>query len=163
MPRKIYRAIQTPISFRDSGGSYVLTLQNLASGAGRISAQVDRGATNQPVRYKWKAVIQWAATPTATDYVDVLLGESAGILGQDANVGTADAAITSDDAANLKRLGIVKSQAAASAVNNITSGTVMILDRYFQVGIFNRSTTALLNTANTSLLIFTPIPDEIQI
>jgi hypothetical protein len=163
MPRKIYRAIQTALTFRDSGGSYVLTLQNLGTNSGRLSAQVDRGAGSKPTRYKWKGVIQWALNPVVGDRVEILFGESDGILAPDANSGIVDVAIDEGDATNLRRIGLVRAQAVVGGVNNISSGVVTILDRYFQVGVFNRSTTiGLQNTANTSLVIFTPMPDEIQ-
>ena len=163
MPRKIYRAIQAALTFRDSGGSYVLTLQNLGTTSGRLSAQVDRGAGSKPTRYKWKGVIQWALNPVVGDRVEILFGESDGILAPDANVGVADIAISEGDTTNLRRIGLVRAQAVVGGVNNISSGVVTILDRYFQVGVFNRSTTiGLQNTANTSLVIFTPMPDEVQ-
>jgi len=163
MPRKIYRAMQTPITFQDSGGSYVLTLQNLGTNSGRLSAQVDRGVGSKPTRYKWKCVIQWANNPAVIDRAEVLLGESEGVLAPDANKGTADIAISEGDATNLQRVGLVRAQAATGSVNNISSGVVTIIDRYIQIGVFNRSTTvALRNTANTSLVILTPMPDEVQ-
>lgn len=163
MPRKIYRAAQTAITFQDSGGSYVLTLQNLATNSGRLSAQVDRGAGSRPMRYKWRGVIQWTNNPSLVDRAEILLGESEGVLAPDANVGTADIAISEGNATNLQRVGLVRAQAVAGNVNNISSGVVMIVDRYIQIGVFNRSTTvALRNTANTSLVILTPMPDEIQ-
>jgi len=163
MVHKIYRAIRTPITFQDSGGSYVLTLQNLGTSSGRLSIQVDRGVNSQPTRYKWKGVIQWANNPVLADYVEILLGESDGVLAPDTNKGTADVAITANDTGNLDRVGIVRAQAATGSVNNIASGVCVIMDRYFQVGALNRSTTiGLRNTANTSLIIFTPMPDEIQ-
>ena len=163
MPQKIYRAIQTAIVFTDSGGDYTLTLQNLPLDSGRLSAQVDRGTGSKPVRYKWKSVIQWTTNPVAKDYVEIMFGESGGVLDPDANLGTADVAVAVGDAPNLCRIGLVKTQSIIGNVNNIASGVVTILDRYFQVGVFNRSTTmGLRDTANTSRVIFTPMPDEIQ-
>jgi hypothetical protein len=163
MPRKIYRAMQTAISFQDSGGSYVLTLQNLATNSGRLSAQVDRGAGSKPTRYKWRGIIQWANNPALVDRAEILLGESEGVFAPDANKGTTDIAISEGDATNLQRIGLVRAQAVAGSVNNISSGVVTIIDRYIQIGVFNRSTTVtLLNTVNTSKIILIPIPDEIQ-
>lgn len=165
MPRLIYRAIQTAITFTDTLGDYALTLQNLAADAGRLSAQVDRGVSDQPIRYKWRAVIQWSATPAIGDRLDIYLGENSGLIGPDANLGTSDTSMTDGDASNLERIGTVRSQTAASGTNNIRSGIVTIYDRYFQIGVYNRSTTSasLVNTANASLIILTPVPDEIQI
>ena len=58
MANKIYRAVETPLVFRDSGGDVVLTLQNLAAGAGRVSAQYDRGDGSKPQYHEVTAVFQ---------------------------------------------------------------------------------------------------------
>lgn len=172
MPYKLYRSTGTPIYFQDTGGDIVLSLRNLAGTSGRLSAQLDRGSGSKPARYKWRAVMQWSPTPEAPgiqkqnytqfDYVDILLAGSGGIVAPDANKGTSDVAISSSDAANLTRVGRVVCQANVGQVDNISSGTLTLLDRYFQMAVFNRGTTALANIDNVCVLILTPIPDEVQ-
>ena len=49
MANKIYRAVETTLSFRDSGGDAVLSLLNLGFGVGRVSARYDRGAENNVI------------------------------------------------------------------------------------------------------------------
>ncbi len=43
MPNKVYSAPETPVVFQASGGDVTFTLTNLGFGAGRVSAQRDRG------------------------------------------------------------------------------------------------------------------------
>lgn len=162
MANKIYRASETAITFKDSGGDAVITLQNLAFGAGRISAQYDRGTGSKPARYKWKAVFQFATAPELGEVVELYLAESDGTY-VDGTVGTADAALTTDKRRNLRPIGAVIADTTSTATNVIGSGIVEIWERYFSVGVWNAADAEnLQNTANVNLIIFTPMPDEIQ-
>jgi len=158
MPTAIYRAVETAITFKDSGGSAVWTLQNLAGDAKRISARYDRGAGSLPIRYQWRAVVQWAATPVAGHWIEFYISGSDG-TNSDGNVGTSDAATFHRELWNMLHIGCVRVQAATGAANNIASGVVDIWDRYISVGCWNQATTALQNTANVSYLILTPMPE----
>ncbi len=61
----IYRDLGTRLTFEASGGSAVLTLTSVAPGAGRISAQLDRGAADHADRYGGALRTQFATTPVA--------------------------------------------------------------------------------------------------
>jgi hypothetical protein len=162
MANKVYRATETALTFKDSGGDYVLSLQNKTYQAGQISARVDRGTGSKPRVYQWRAVIQWETNPSVGEYAEILIAESDG-TNVDGNVGSVDAALTSGQKSNLKLIGIVKAQTANSATSFIASGLCEINDRYFSVGVWNNSAGANLeNTANASYVILTPMPDEIQ-
>jgi len=161
MPNKIYQVIESAITFKDSGGSAVITLQNLAASAVRISARYDRGAGSLPRRYQWRAVFQWTTTPTLNQYADVYLAESDGTYA-DGTVGTADASIVTGQLLNLFKLGFNRITVASAATNIITSGECRINDRYFSVAVYNRAAVNFQNTANVSFITFTPIPDELQ-
>jgi hypothetical protein len=162
MAHKVYRAIQTPITFQDSGGSVAITLQNLAAGAGRVSARYDRGAGDLPAQYRWRAVFQWTTTPVRGQYAEIYLVESDGTL-VDGTLGSTNAAVsTYGQLENCYRIGSVFVQTAAAATNMIASGECTILDRYFSVAVWNDGTVNLQNTANVSFVILTPVPDELQ-
>ena len=162
MTQKIYRAVETAITFKDSGGDAVITLANLGFGAGRVSAQYDRGAGSKPMRYKWKAVMQWTASPVVGEVAELNVAESDGTY-IDGNVGAADAAFLTGVKADLTLIGLVGVTAASGATNMIASGVCHIWERYFSVGVWNASAAKnLQNTANVSLIVFTPMPDEIQ-
>jgi len=163
MAHLIYRAQETAIQFSDTDGDYAITLANLATGAGRISTRVDRGAGSKPMRYKWRASFQFQATPAVglTGQVDMLLCESDGTYA-DANLGTTDSAIgTWYVASNLQTIGQVRVQSATANLSFVSSGICWIVERYFQVGVWNYST-ALRNLSNTNRIIVIPMPDEVQ-
>jgi len=162
MAHKVYRAIGTPITFKDSGGSAVITLQNLAAGAGRVSAVYDRGAGDLPVQYKWRAVFQWTATPVVGYYAEIYLVESDGTY-VDGTLGSSDAAVSAyGQLENCWQLGNNFVQVATGASNMVVSGECTIFDRYFSVAIWNKATVNFQNTANVSFITFTPVPDELQ-
>ena len=162
MANKVYRAVETALTFKDSGGDAVITLQNLGKGAGRISAVYDRGAGSKPRLYKWRAVVQFETAPVVGEQVEIMLSESDGTLA-DGVVGAADAALTSGQKLNLQTIGIVRAQTTDTATNFIASGMCLINDRYFSVGVWNGSAgDNLEDTANVSQVVFTPMPDEIQ-
>jgi len=162
MTQKIYRAIETPITFKDSGGDAVITLANLGFGAGRISAQYDRGAGSKPMRYKWKGAFQFETAPVVGEVVELYIAESDGTY-VDGTVGVADAVLASNARKNLMLIGLVVVDTVSTATDIIGSGTCLIWERYFSAGVWNASVADnLKNTANACIVIFTPMPDEIQ-
>lgn len=162
MANKVYVAPETALTFCDSGGDVVMTLQNLAAGAGRLSARYDRGAGSKPGRYHVRGVFQFETAAVVGEVVEVVIAESDGTYA-DGGVGTADAALTAGQKLNLNFACAVKAQTTDTATNFIGSGIVMICSRYISVGVWNYSAADNLeNTANASRVILTPIPDEIQ-
>ena len=162
MPNKIYRAIETTLSFRDSGGDAVITLQNLAFAAGRISARYDRGAGSKPRLYHWRAVMQFETAPVVGEIVELYLFESDGTY-MDGTLGTADAALGTDKRNNGKLFGVVVVDTTSVTVDIVASGMVIINERYFSIGVWTGSAgDNLENTANASRVNLTPVPEEIQ-
>lgn len=162
MPNKIYYTPETAITFKDSGGSAVLTLQNLGFGAGRISARYDRGAGAKPMRHRWTGAFQFETAPAIGETIEIYLSASDGAYA-DGTVGTSDAALTSDKRRNLKLIGTVVVDTTLTGTDIVRSGTCEIASRYISTGVWNASNgDNLKNTANTSMVILEPIPDEIQ-
>lgn len=160
--QKVYRASEAPITFKDSGGSAVITLANLGFGAGRVSARHDRGAGSQPRRFKWRGVFQFETAPALGEIIEIHIFESDG-TSMDGTLGTADAALTSDKRRNATTSLFVKVDTTSTGTDIIGSGTVEIEDRYFSVGVWNASAgDNLKNTANVNSITFTPMPDDIQ-
>ena len=158
---KQYRALETAVTFCDSGGDAVLTLNNLAAGAARVSAQVDRGAGSKPADYKWRAVIQLNAAGTVGERVRIGIVESDGTL-IDGNAGASDAVFVVAQSPNVKVIGIVTVPDTNAAENFIASGECTILDRYYSVVVINDTAEALKASANVSKVILTPMPPEMQ-
>ena len=162
MPTKIYRAVETSITFRDSAGDVVISLNGLANAAGRVSARYDRGAGSKPKLHEVKAVIQVNATVVAGVAVEIYLFQSDGTYA-DGTVGTADAAFLTDKRRNGLLIGAVIADQTAATVDMIaTFQDVPISSRYYSVGAWNASGVALQATANACRIIVTPMPDEVQ-
>lgn len=162
MPNKIYRAIETTLSFRDSGGSAVLTLLNLAFGAGRVSAQYDRGAGSLAQLFHWRAVVQFETAAIVGETVEIYLFESDGTY-MDGTLGTSDAALGTDKRRNGKLIGTVVADTTSTATNIVASGLCLITERYVSVGVWNGSAgDNLENTSNASRINLTPVPPELQ-
>ena len=163
MANKVYSAIETSITFQDSGGDVAMTLQNLGFGAGRVSAQYDRGAGSKSRKYSVRAVVQFETTPIVGETVEIYLFQGDGTY-TDGTVGTSDAALSSDKRRNGRLIGIVTVDTTSTATNiSKTFDDVEIASRYFSLGVWNASAgDNLENTANATKIVVTPVPDEIQ-
>ena len=163
MANKIYRAVETAITFRDSSGDVVITLQNLAFGVGRVSAQKDRGANSQPKLHEVIGVFQFETAPVVGEQIELYLFQSDGTY-VDGTVGTSDAALASDKRRNGLFIGAVIVDTTSTGTDIIARfSDVPITSRYYSIGVWNGSAgDNLKNTANTSRVIVTPMPDEIQ-
>jgi hypothetical protein len=158
----IYRAVETTLSFRDSGGDAVLTLQNLSAGAGRVSARYDRSTGSKPRLYEWRAVMQFNTAAVVGELVEIYLFESDGTY-MDGTLGSSDAALGSDKRKNGKLIGVVVVDTTSTATDIVASGMCVINARYFSVGVWNGSAAdPLQNTSNASRVNLTPVPDEVQ-
>ncbi len=168
MPNKIYRAVESAITFQDSGGTVVMSLSaTVATGAGRISAQYDRGSGSKPRWFRWRATFQnQAGNATLGESIDLFLATAKDDGSEiDGNVGSADAALT--DIAKLRNLqyfGTVTSDTTSSNTNMSSSGFLRIDVQRFSMVAWNAQTggTSLRQTANTSIITLTPVPDEVQ-
>ena len=163
MPNKVYRAVETAITFRDSGGDVVITLQNLAFGAGRVSARYDRGAGSLAQLHEVRAVVQFETAPALGESVEIYLFQSDGTY-MDGTLGTSDAALTTDKRKNGQFIGSVIVDTTSVATDIIASfQNVPISARYYSIGVWNASAgDNLENTANASRIIVTPMPPELQ-
>ena len=163
MPSKVYRAVETAITFSDSGSDVVLALLNLAFGAGRISARYDRGAGSLCKLHEIRAIVQFETAPAIGEAVYIYLFESDGTY-MNGTLGTSDAAMSADKTRNGHLVGAVIVDTTSASTDIIASfKDVPITSRYYSVGAWNGSAADnLKNTANTSRIIVTPMPDEAQ-
>jgi hypothetical protein len=159
----VYRALQTAITFKESGGSAVLTLNNLAHGAGRISARYDRGAGSQPEDFLLKSVLCWETAGVVGERVEIYIVESDGTDAEGA-LGTADAAWTDANIKpNLRIACINTTQATTGDAKNVASRRVTITERYFSIAVWSASAASHLQADdNASYIILTPVPPDVQ-
>lgn len=161
--QKIYAAVGTPVTFKDSGGTVVMTLQNLAHAAGRISAQWDRGAGALPMRYRIRCVFPLQATHTAVlgEVIEVYIATSDG-TDVDGTVGVADAALTTEKRRNLTLIGSVLVDVVTGDAKLTGTFTVELFERYVSIGVWNATTDHLQDDANACYITATPYSDDIQ-
>lgn len=159
---KVYRAIETVLTFKDSGGDAVITLANLGFGAGRVSAQYDRGTGSKPMLYMWRAAIQYASAPQLNELAEIYLFESDGTY-MDGTLGASDAALTSAKKVNGKLLGYNTVDTTSTNTDIVSSGLCFIVERYISIGVWNGSSgDNFRNSSNTSVITLTPVPPESQ-
>jgi hypothetical protein len=152
----------TAVSFKSAGGDVTFTPTSVANGAGRISAQWDRGAGSKPALYLWRAKTKAAAALTAGNLLELYLAFGDG-TNVDANMGTADAAwSTGDKRRNLKRIGAVEADSTTNGEPQHASGLVVITSRYVSVAWWNALGQALSGTAGDHEFTLTPHTPEIQ-
>jgi len=163
MANKVYINEETAKTWTDSGGDYTIDLGSLASDGVRVGAQGDLGAAPRADQYGWKLVITgFQTTPSSVgETVDLYLAFSDG-TNIDGDVGTSDAAGSTDDLPNLLFLGAASTQDTTSGQNLIISGTCQILQRYVSPVIHNQVGVALNGLTDAHKFILTPIPPEVQ-
>jgi hypothetical protein len=161
MANKVYSAFETAITFQDSSGSAVITLNNLAANTGRVSAQYDRGAGSLAGRFLLRAKFEKGVAGVVGQIIRVCVFTSDG-TNIDGNVGASDAALTANQALNsfFEMPVVVNTTSTNTAITQ--SCLVDIPARYVSVGVINSTTGLLRASANVSVISLTPIPDEIQ-
>ncbi len=145
----------TPIVFQESGGNVAITLLNMLTDVARVSARHDLGAGPTPRLFQFRATFQMDTTPVLGESVDLYTSESDGTL-EDGDVGTADAALSTDILPNLQYIGSVIIQVATATVDQRASRVFAITSRYFSLIVHNATADSLENTANVNTITVTP-------
>lgn len=162
MANKVYAAPETAISFKSSGGDVTFTPTSVANGAGRISAQWDRGTGSKPMRYKWRAKTKAGAALAVGTQLEIYFSTSDGTI-QDGNQSTSDAAFAAGDKRrNLQPVGVIEADSTSNGEPQYASGVVWIFDRYVSVVWWNALGQALSGTAGDHEFTLTAVPDEVQ-
>ena len=159
MTSKAYALTETPITFKDSGGTVVFTPTSLATVTGRQSAQHDFGAgtTARAFVFNWRAYVEFSTTPVVGETVDIYLKTSDGTF-VDNDDGTSDAALSSvDKLNNLQYIGSIVVDEAATAIPMVAHGQVTLNNRYVQVVFYNRTVDTLSSTAADNGFILEPV------
>lgn len=169
MANKIYTLVEELITFQDSGGSAVITLQNLAFGAGRLSARYDRGTGAKPGWARLWAVVQFETAAVVGETVEIYVvpWSSHGTPLSAGGLGTADAALTSDQRRNLNNFipNLLLIVDKTSTATNIVAQAPLIYipGRYVSVAVWNASAgDNLENTANANQISLEFVPQEVQ-
>jgi hypothetical protein len=116
------------------------------------------------MRYRVRATIKVKGdhATVAGDAVELYLCTSDG-TNIDGTMGASDAALTTDKRRNLQFIGCVVVDVAATAATVFTATfEISIYERYISIGVWNGTTDSTNATANASLVVLTPYPDDIQ-
>ncbi len=152
----------TILSWKDSGGDYVITLNNLATVSGRQGARHDFTAGARAHRFAWRLGVEFETAPVVGEFVGIYSKTSDG-TDPDNDDGTGDAAVSAEDKLrNLIQIGSLVVDEAAADVQMAASGFILLPHRYFQPVIWNFAADNLQATANISVFTLTPVPLEIQ-
>lgn len=164
MANKLYVVLESPvILFADAAQTpdATLTLSALASGAGRVSARYDRGATAHAAWYEWRLRCQLTGTNIVGAAVEVYAFTSDG-TNPDGEVGTADAAFATDKRNNAKPCGALFVDQVTTNVTMTASGLIWIPQRYISIGIWDATTLPFRTDTSVHRLVLTPLALEIQ-
>jgi hypothetical protein len=162
MANKIKLAEETAKTWTDSGGDYAMDLGGLAADAVRVGARGDLGTSPRSRLYAWTFVVDGFDTaPVIGEAVHLYLALSDGTYAA-GNVGTADAAGSTDALPNLLYLGSAIVQTTTAGDDLVIAGTVELSHRYVSPVVHNATADALLSTADAHKFILQPVPDELQ-
>lgn len=168
MANLIYTLPETAIVFTETGGDATFTPKNVANGAGRVSAQFDRGAGAKAMRYRVEAAVKTAAniTPgTAGVQAEVWIATAhSGSSLIDSDLGASDAGLsTRNQLLNAFLVGtIVPTGTAAGAGPFHRSWAIEILARYVSVALWNATGQTFTNVDGDNYVKLVPMPDQIQ-
>jgi hypothetical protein len=162
MANLIYGVRQTAITWQDTSGTKAITLNNLASGAGRQGAVHDLGSTARATKYEWRAFVQFATTPVVNEIVQLFLKTTDG-TSPDNDDGTGDIAVSSSDKLqNLIYLGAIVVDETATGVKMVAQGIIDIPHKEVMPVFWNDTADNLVATNNLNGFSLTPIPTEVQ-
>lgn len=164
MTSKAYQLPETAIFWGDTGSTpdELFTCTSLASAAGRQGALHDFGTAAHAKDYRWRAYIKFSTTPVVGTAVVVYWKSSDGAH-PDNDDGTGDIAVSSiDKLLNLKRLGSIFVDQAATAIEMVSSGLMELPDQHGSPVFWNQSGDTLSATAADCGFILTPIPMQGQ-
>lgn len=161
----IYYKPETTVTFKASGGDAVITLTSLANGAGRVSAQLDRGAGSKPGLYTIQFITKAAAALAVGAQLFIYFLQTSTSANVPGNLGTADAAVSSSD--KQRNLGapvcIVNADSTSNGEVQLTNSNIIeVYGRYNSVMVWNALGQALSGTAGDHVITMTPYPADIQ-
>jgi hypothetical protein len=157
------------ITWGDSGQTYAMTLQNLATLAGRVGARADLGAWPRPLVWRWYMEVEWASAPTVDQAVELYFGGWDNDTGPASPVGQLPATDTGYAAGNaglskrknLVLAGVVTAETAAVGPFS-ASGLIALPFRHASPLAYNGGGQALKNTSNACVLRLTPVYSQVQ-
>lgn len=167
MPRKVLVLPESSVTFSENG-TITFTIKNVASGAGRVSAQWDRGVNAIAMRYHVEVKVTTASNVTpgtagvrAEPYLCSAHSNAANV---DSAVGQSDAALSSLNQllGALPLPHVLPTGTGATTGPFYSSCDVELYARYISVALWNLMGVNTANTNDATVITLTPMPDQIQ-
>lgn len=139
-----------------AGAAYAWSVEGITNGTGRVSAQIDLGASPRPGLWQWSCEVQFQATPTQGKGLELYKAgapdnDSSQI---DGDVGASDAALGDVDMRrNLATVGYVVSENAAASEPCVASGVFQHTQRYLTLVAYDDSG-ASVNATDTNFVFY---------
>ena len=149
----------------EAGANYAWSVEGLTNANGRVSAQIDLGASPRAYKFKWICEVQFQATPT--QYKGLALYKAGAADATNTrlagDIGTTDAALGDVDMReNLEFFGYVVSENAAASEKCISSGYFEHYDRYLSLVAYNDSGATVNATDSNFIFTLQPIAHQGQ-
>jgi hypothetical protein len=162
MPTLGARTDSTPITWAASGGTRLITLASLPTGAGQIGQQYAKGAGVQADRYRWRFRFKLPTIATLGRGAILYLATAHdAATAVDGDLGQVDAAVpTRDRVRNLVTVGVVQVDEVNASRFFTGSGVIDIPAAYFSPVVWNDTGVAFSATATDMALSFTPVAPE---
>lgn len=161
MANKILHVREADVTWRDTGGSALLTLTSVGSGAGRQGARHDFGSGSIAREYEWSAYLQLVATPTLGELIYVYWKWDNGTQAGNDD-GTGDIVVSSiDKLRNLELLGAIEIDQATADIEMTANGVLTLKSQQGSPVFWNAAAVALTSTAAEHGFSLTPIVPEI--
>jgi len=144
------------------GADHAFSMEGVVDNAGRVSIQIDLGASPRPVAYKWKAEALMQATPVQGQSINFYMAtapdnDSTMI---DGDVGATDAALGDlDQLRNLTPIGSIAME-EADTTKMVGGGAFTCLDQYLTIVGENQGGSTI--NATDSNFIFNLEPYDLQ-
>ena len=162
MTSKAYQIAETAITWKNTGGSELLTLTGVAAAAGHQGALHDFGTVAYAREYAWCAYVKFATAPVVGETIDIYWKSSDGTH-PDNDDGTGDIAVSSvNKLKNLKLLDSIVVDEASVTPEFVASGFMNVTHRHGSPVFWNRTADALSSTATDHGFILTPMPIQGQ-
>ena len=166
MPNLVYVNEEAAITWRDSGGTHVLTFKGLATVSGRQGATHDFGVAARARLFRWTFFCQFdtATAPIVGEVIRIYLKTGDG-TNFDNDDGEGDLAVSNiDKLNNLHFIGALVVDEAVVDVHMQVSGLVEISSKEVIPVIWNATADTLDDDAapTNSGFDLVPVPDEIQ-
>jgi len=159
----------TPITWKASGGTYVITMAGLAAGAARQGAKGDLGA-KRAARWSVRLAIDLEVAAVNGAPIELWWSSSASATAATDNTGGAsgaDAAYTGTAGGGLaarylmQLIGVLPALADADAIDQVAEFVFYPLSRYGMPVVLNGTAQAFNDAETTHCITFTPLNEEV--